>query len=146
VFTLRSPWSPLVLGTVLLLLGLSAWQFSGGHLWGRVLITLSLPLLYEGGAWFGAAKVGRLYYDVDERLMHSQAYDPVAAFVRCSLLYALLLSILIAGEAEVFPRGVWTWAALAVTMLLWIAYVVRSYAQQITKFARQKDLPLRGGR
>ena len=145
MFTLRSPWLPLVSGAGLLLLGLAAWRFRGGDLVARLLLTLCVPLLYEGGAWFGAAKVGGHYCCLDGKVIHSQAYDLRAALVRCALIFVLLISILIAGEAGAFPETFGAWVALAITMCLWIAYVVRSHARQITIFARQKDGPL-GGR
>jgi hypothetical protein len=140
----RSPWLPLVSGVGLLLLGLAAWQLRGGELLARVLLTLCVPLIYEGGAWFGAAKVGGQYYGLDGKLVHSQAYDPRAALIRCALIFVLLFSILIAGEAAAFPEGFGTWVALAITMCLWIAYVLQSHFRQITIFARQKHLG-RGG-
>ena len=145
VFTRRSPWLPLVSGAGLLLLGLAAWQFRGGELLARVLLTLCVPLIYEGGAWFGAAKVGGHYYGLDGKVIHSQAYDPQAALVRCALIFVLLFGILIAGEAGAFPESFGTWLALAITMCLWIAHVLRSHFRQVTIFARQKDVPRRSG-
>lgn len=139
---LRSPWFPLACGTALLVLNVVA-RLSGGELFVSVLLTLALPLLFEGGAWFGAAKVGRLYYDLDERVIHSEAYDPRAMFVRYLVICGLLFSILIAREAEVLPDSFGEWLTLVLTGLLWLAFVIRSYGRQITALARRKNVPLR---
>ena len=138
---LRSPRVPLIAGTGLLVLSVTAWQISGGDLIARVLLTLCLPLIYEGGAWFAAAKAGGPYYGLDEKVIYSQAYDPRAALFRYALIYALMFSILIAGEAGVFPNTFGAWVAIAVIMGLWIAYVLRSHLQQITAYAQQDNRP-----
>jgi hypothetical protein len=119
----------------------TAWQISGGELIARALLTLGLPLIYEGSAWFAAAKAGGPYYGLDEKVIYSQAYDPRAALVRCALIYALMFSILIAGEAGVFPNTFGAWVAIAVIMGLWIGYVLRSHVQQITAFAQKDGRP-----
>lgn len=138
---LRSPWLPLACGTALLVLGAVAWV-TGGAFVASVLLTLAVPLLFEGAAWFGAAKVGRVYYDLDERVIHSEAYDPRAMLVRYVVICGLLFSILIAREAEVLPDSFGEWLTLVLTGLLWLAFVLRSYAQQIRALARQKNVPL----
>ena len=132
---------PLIAGAGLLVLSVTAWQISGGELIARVLLTLCLPLIYEGGAWFAAAKAGGPYYGLDEKAIYSQAYDPRAALVRCALIYVLMFSILIAGEAGVFPNTFGAWAAIVIIMGLWIGYVLRSHVQQMTAFAQQDGRP-----
>ncbi len=136
---LRSPWFPLACGTALLVVGVVA-RFSGGGLLASVLLTLALPLLFEGGAWFGASKVGGYYYDLDERVIHAEAYAPRALLVRYLVICGFLSSILIAREAKVLPDSFGGWLSLVLTGLLWLAFVLRSYGQQITALARQKNV------
>ncbi len=136
---LRSPWFPLASGTTLLVLGVVA-RLSGGGLLSPVLLTLALPLLFEGGAWFGASKVGGYYYDLDERVIHAEAYVPRALLVRYLVICGLLFSILIAREARVLPDSFGGWLSLVLTGILWLAFVLRSYGQQITALARQKNV------
>jgi len=111
-----------------------------------VLLTLTLPLLFESGAWFGAAKVGGVYYDLNDRVIHSDAYDPAATLVRYAVLCGLLLSLLIAAEAEVLPSSFSGWLPVILTSLLWLAFAMRSYAQQISAFARRKEATLTAAR
>lgn len=139
---LRSPWFPLVCGIMLLTLGIALRVLAGGLL-PSVLLTLALPLLFEGVAWFGAAKVGRLYYDLDERVIHWEAYDPRALLVRYAVICGLLFSILIAREADALPGGFGGWLGLVLTGFLWLAFVLRSYGRQIATLARQRNVPLR---
>jgi hypothetical protein len=138
---LRSPWLPLICGTIFLILSIAVRMLGGGIL-ASVLLTLALPLLFEGGAWFGAAKIGRLYYDLDERVIHSQAYDPRALLVRYAVICALLFGILIAREADALPGGPGGWLGLVLAGLLWFAFVLRSYGRQISNLARQENVPL----
>lgn len=142
---LRSPWFPLACGTALLVLGVVA-RASGGALPASVLLTLALPLLFEGGAWFGAAKVGRLFYDLDERVIHSEAYNPRAVLVRYVVICGLLFSILVAREAGALPNSFGEWLTLILTGLLWLAFAMRSYGKQIATLARQKNVPLSAAR
>jgi hypothetical protein len=137
---LRSPWFPLACGMVLLTLGIAVRVLAGGFL-ASILLTLALPLLFEGVAWFGAAKVGRLYYDLDERVIHSEAYDPSALLVRYAVICGLLLGILIAREADALPDGFGGWLVLVLTGFMWFAFVLRSYGRQIATLARQKNRP-----
>ncbi len=139
--SLRSPWLPLACGMALLVLGVLA-RFSGGGLLASVLFTLAFPLLFEGVAWFGAAKVGREHYHLDERVIHSEAYDPRAVLVRSAVIWGLLFSVLVAREAELLPDGFGEWLGLLPTGILWLAFVLRSYGRQITTLARQKNVPL----
>lgn len=139
---LRSPWFPLACGMLLLVLGVAA-RFGGGGLLASVLFTLAFPLLFEGVAWFGAAKVGREYYELDERAIHAEAYDPRAVLVRSAVIWALLFSILIAREARALPDSFGEWLGFAVIGFLWLAFVMRSYGRQITSLARQKNVPPR---
>ena len=139
--SLRSPWLPLACGMAFLVLGVLA-RFSSGGLLAPVLFTLAFPLLFEGIAWFGAAKVGRDYYHLDERVVHSEAYDPRAVLVRSAVICGLLFSILIAREAGVPPNSFGEWFGLLLIGFLWLAFVLRSYGRQITTFARQKNAPL----
>jgi hypothetical protein len=141
----RSPWFPLACGAALLIFWVAVRIFAGGLL-ASVLLTFALPLLFESGAWFGAAKVGAVYYDLDDRVIHSEAYDPAAALVRYVLICGLLLSILMAAEAEVLPRSFVGWLTLILTGVLWLAFAIRSYARQITRLAQRRDAPLDAGR
>jgi hypothetical protein len=81
MLSLRSPWLPLAWGIALLVLGVLA-RFGGGGALASVLFTLAFPLLFEGVVWFGAAKVGGDHYNLDERVIHSEACDPRAVLVR----------------------------------------------------------------
>ena len=138
--SLRSPWLPLACGMALLALGVVA-RLNGGGLLPAVLITLAFPLLFEGVVWFGAAKVGRDYYDLDERVIHSEAYDGRAVLVRSAVIWGLLFTILAAREAEVLPESFGEWLVLVLIGFLWLAFVLRSYGRQITTLARQKNVP-----
>ena len=140
----RSPWFPLACGTALLVLGVVA-RLAGGGLLSSVLLTLALPLLFEGGVWFGAAKLGHVCYDLDERVIHSEAYDPRAMLVRYAVICGLLFSVLIARELELLPDSFAGWLALLLTGFLWLVFVLRSYLRQITALARHKNVPLRPG-
>ena len=139
--SIRSPWFPLACGAAFLVLTIAAWTL-GGALVGSVLLTLSLPLIFEGVAWYGAAKIGRSFYDLDERVIHSEAYDPRALLVRYAIICGLLLSILIGREAKALPDSFVGWLSLVVAALLWLAFVLRSYARQITNLARRKHVPI----
>jgi hypothetical protein len=61
--------------------------FSGGGLPAWVLFTLAFPLLFEAVVWFGAAKVGGEHYHLNERVIHSEAYDPRAVLVRSAVIW-----------------------------------------------------------
>jgi hypothetical protein len=141
MFQLRSPWFPLACGLILLALGIAARMLAGGLLV-PMLFTLAVPLLFEGVAWFGAAKVGRHFYDLDARVIHAEAYDPPALLVRYAIICGLLIAILIAREADALPGGFGGWLVLVLTGLLWLAFVLRSYGRQITTLARRKNVPL----
>ena len=138
---LRSPWLPLACGMALLALGVLA-RFSIGGVLASVLFTLAFPLLFEGVTWFGAAKVGGEYYHLDERVIHSEAYDPRAVLARSVVIYGLLFTILIAREADVPPNSFGEWFGLLLIGFLWLAFVLRSHGRQITTLARQKNAPL----
>jgi hypothetical protein len=140
----RSPWFPLAGGITLFILWVVL-RIAAGGLLASVLLTLTLPLLFESGGWFGAAKVGGVYYDLDDRVIHSDAYDPRATLVRYAVLCGLLLSLLIAAEAEVLPRSFAGWLPVILTSVLWLAFAIRSYAQQISAFARRKNATLAAG-
>jgi hypothetical protein len=135
--SVRSPWFPLACGITLFILWVLVRVAAGGLL-ASVLLTITLPLLFESGAWFGAAKVGGVYYDLNDRVIHSDAYDPAATLVRYAVLCGLLLSLLIAGEAELLPSSFVGWLPVLLTSFLWLAFAIRSYAQQIIVFAREK--------
>ena len=93
---------------------------------------------FESVVWFGAAKVGGVYYDLNDRLIHSDAYDPAATLVRYAVICGLLLSLLIAGQVEVLPNSFVGWLSVIVTSFLWLAFAIRSYAQQVSAFARRE--------
>ncbi len=139
--SVRSPWFPLACGITLFILWVLVRVAAGGLL-ASVLLTLTLPLLFESGAWFGAAKVGGVYYDLNDRVIHSDAYNTTVALVRYAVLCALLLSFLVAGEAEVLPSSFVGWLSVILTSFLWLAFAIRSYAQQITAFARREKATL----
>ena len=139
--SVRSPWFPLACGIALLILWVLVRVAAGGLL-ASVLLTLTLPLLFESGAWFGAAKVGGVYYDLNDRVIHSDAYQPAATLVRYAVSCGLLLSLLFAGEAEALPSSFVGWLFVILTCFLWLAFTIRSYAQQITIFARREKATL----
>jgi hypothetical protein len=141
MFQLRSPWFALACGMLLLALGIVVRLFAGG-LFAPILFTLAVPLLFEGVAWFGAAKVGRHFYDLDERVIHAEAHDPRALLLRYAIICGLLFAILIAREADALPAGFGEWLVLVLIGFLWIAFVLRSYGRQIAALARRKKVPL----
>ena len=137
----RSPWFPLAFGITFFILWVLVRVAAGGLL-ASVLLTLTLPLLFESVVWFGAAKVGGVYYDLNDRLIHSDAYDPAATLVRYAVICGLLLSLLFAGQAEVLPNSFVGWLSVIVTSFLWLAFAIRSYAQQVSAFARREKATL----
>jgi hypothetical protein len=139
--SVRSPWFPLACGTAVLILWVVV-RIAAGGLLASLVLTLALPLLFESGAWFGAAKVGGVYYDLDDRVIHSEAYDPAATLVRYAVICGLLLSLLIAGQAEVLPNSFIGWLSVILTSFLWLAFAIRSYAQQVSTFARREKATL----
>ena len=143
--SVRSPWFPLACGITLFFLWVLV-RIAAGGLLASALLTISLPLLFESGAWFGAAKVGGVYYDLNDRVIHSDAYDPAATLVRYAVLCGLLLSLLVAGEAEVLPSSFIGWLPVILTSFLWLAFAIRSYAQQIAIFVREEKATLSGAR
>lgn len=140
MLNLRSPWLPLIVGGLLLLLSPPLLRLPDQELLVSILVMFAIPLVMEGEAWREAAYHTEYFYEVKPEMVHWGAYNPQGALPRYALLYTLSFSILIGREAHAIPDNIWTVIVLVAAVLLWGALAVTSFVRDIRRLMKSKGI------